>query len=110
MNRFTGSYLFLLFAMYVPSTVVLTWTEDKPLKTNALPQKQEDQQKKDNQKAKLSAADQKKKSLDAAKLKAHSAVTKRLMRVVHRGKHSPLVEFQKAIELDLKQAWSELRS
>lgn len=113
MCRFAGSYLFLVLAMFVPSTMVLSWPEDKPLRFNTMsrfqsPQKQEEEQKKDN----LSAADQQKKSQIDAKLKAHTAVTKRLMRVVHRGKHAPLVEFQKAIQLEDNTApdWEYLKS
>jgi hypothetical protein len=115
MFRFIGIYLFVVSATFVPPSIFLNRTEGcrQENGTNTtMSQFRTLQNQDDQQKGNLSASDQKKKSLIDAKLKAHAAVTKRLMRVVHRGKHSPLVVFQEAIELekDATPDWVNLKT
>jgi hypothetical protein len=115
MYRFIGIYLFVVSLTLVLPSLFLNRTEGylQGSSTNTTtPQFRTLQNQVDKPKGNLSASDQKKKSLIDAKLKAHAAVTKRLMRVVHRGKDSPLVVFQKAVELekDASPDWEYLNT
>ena len=103
MYRFIGICLLVVSATLVTPFLFLNRTEvclhgNSTHTTMSQLRTLQDQE--DAGKGNPSASDQKEKSLIDAKLKAYAAVTKRLMRVVHRGRHAPLVIFEKAIELE----------
>ena len=95
MYRFIELSLLVVSAVFVLPSILLT-VEGSQAGRGIAVQKQDDKQ----QEKKQPTAEEKAKSLTDTKLKAHAAVTRRLMRVVHRGKQSPFVVFQKAIEVE----------